>query len=524
VTQNIYMPKHRNRVKAGLCAALAALTTACGAIPSPTPTVAPPAAAVSPTATPEPAIATPAAGEALILVSDFPEQGSTVMTDESVTQRLYALLQQSAARQNKAIRVQRLFRVLTAKDIRQTQLRYQPTLLFWGYYTPVKAGAEPARTVREARAAAPIAALRPGGFPGAVVTIPNAQGGISETVFAIMAMSLANADPDQDWGVWPAPPADPEPYLNALEATKALDAVSSQNEAGMNTIRGNNFDAIARPDDARRAYRRAIELEPDWPEAYNGLGALELYTKNPDGALEALGKSLELDPNQGHVYLTRSVAYQDKRDFTAALADLNKALELNPRSAFAYMNRAGVHKDMGNMAAAASDYDCAIQLRPDYPNAWSLRGLFLSELGKEKEALADYDRAIQMGLDDAFTWNGRAWALALQGEFARALEDVDKAIKLNPNLGFIRDTRAFALAGLGRHREAVEEFDKALALQPDLIESICNRGISHKALGNAEKAIEDLKLCVDGKGNLFTEKARVALAELSATPTLTPKP
>jgi Flp pilus assembly protein TadD len=90
-------------------------------------------------------------------------------------------------------------------------------------------------------------------------------------------------------------------------------------------------------------FSKAIELKPDYAEAYNkrGLakGGLAKSPNDVDSALADYNKAIELKPDYAEAYYNRGVAKQAKGDKSGALADQNKAIELKPDYAQAYANR-----------------------------------------------------------------------------------------------------------------------------------------------------------------------------------------
>jgi Flp pilus assembly protein TadD len=66
-------------------------------------------------------------------------------------------------------------------------------------------------------------------------------------------------------------------------------------------------------------FRRAIDLDPQYASAYNGLGAALKMGGDVDGAIANWKKAVELKPDFGHALFNLGLAYLDKGDKAGAL-------------------------------------------------------------------------------------------------------------------------------------------------------------------------------------------------------------
>jgi tetratricopeptide (TPR) repeat protein len=111
-----------------------------------------------------------------------------------------------------------------------------------------------------------------------------------------------------------------------------------------------------------------------------------------DQAIDDYTKAIELRPDYAEAYNDRGFAYYLKGDYPRAIADYTRAIELRPDYPKAWNNR-GVAYMAGGYGSAKSvpDFDRAIALKPDFRYAYINRAnarLFHPHL-----ALADFHRA-----------------------------------------------------------------------------------------------------------------------------------
>ena len=77
-------------------------------------------------------------------------------------------------------------------------------------------------------------------------------------------------------------------------------------------------------------YGKAIQLDPDYAEAYYRRGLARLKHGEPQFAVDDFSTTLSLDPDNAHAYLFRGRAYHELGDALHAEEDRTKALDLKP--------------------------------------------------------------------------------------------------------------------------------------------------------------------------------------------------
>ena len=237
-------------------------------------------------------------------------------------------------------------------------------------------------------------------------------------------------------------------------------------------------------------FDKAIQLKPDFSEAYNNRGIVLERLGQLDGAVESYGKAIQLKPDHPDAYNNRGNALKDLGQTIDAMQDYNKAIQLKPDFAVAYNNRGTAFKVLGKLEEALKDYDKAIQLKPDYPVALNNKGVALQDLGRRDEPIQNYDKAIQLKPDFAVAYNNRGTAFKVLGQLEEALKDYDKAIQLLPDYPVAFNNRGIVYFELGQLDEAMQNYDKAIQLKPDYAEAQYN---CHSLLLNPDNLMPAIK-------------------------------
>ncbi|MCA2656464.1 tetratricopeptide repeat protein [Microcystis sp. M061S2] len=177
-------------------------------------------------------------------------------------------------------------------------------------------------------------------------------------------------------------------------------------------------------------YTKAIEINPNYANAYYNRGNLYSNQQKYELALSDYSKAIEINPNDAYAYVSRGNLYSDLRKYDLALSDYSKAIEINPNDANAYYNRGILYYNQQKYELALSDYSKAIELNRSYAIAYNNRGLLYFNQQKYELALADWNKAIDINPNDAYAYNNRGVLYALTREFPKALADAEKASEL----------------------------------------------------------------------------------------------
>ena len=142
------------------------------------------------------------------------------------------------------------------------------------------------------------------------------------------------------------------------------------------------------------------KLQPDDAEAHCNSGIA--YSENNDDfdhynrAIAEYTKAIELKPDYANAYNNRGNAYSNKSDYSRAIADYTKAIELKAGFTNAYYNRGTAYYRKSDYGCAIADLTKAIELKPDYADAYNNRGHAYHSKGDHARAQADFDKAKQL--------------------------------------------------------------------------------------------------------------------------------
>lgn len=138
--------------------------------------------------------------------------------------------------------------------------------------------------------------------------------------------------------------------------------------------------------------QKAVELNPELPDAYAYYGAALVASGDQEGAKDAFGKALTQDPNNFDANLRMGFLLRNDDKYEEALGYLRHALEIRPGDFGVRYQIGAVELSMGRLPEAQSDLESLVKEAPNFTEAHvSLATLYYREKKKEE---GDRERAI----------------------------------------------------------------------------------------------------------------------------------
>jgi tetratricopeptide (TPR) repeat protein len=252
-------------------------------------------------------------------------------------------------------------------------------------------------------------------------------------------------------------------YTQAIE-TRSLAAGDL---AIVMNSRGVAYDFKGETRKAISDFDAAIQLKPNFGEAYINRGLAWIKAPDYDRAILDFTEATKHDPKNAHMALSnRGGAYGEKGDHIQAIKDYDAAIRLNRNYPAAYYGRGDSYRAIGEYERALENYSQTIRLVPTFVDAYVNRGATYQQQGDNERAIADYSTAIRIRPNTAIALANRGNAYAMIGDCDRALADLDGAIRLRPNNGFFILQRGRANLYAGRIEAAGDDFAAAVRAQP----------------------------------------------------------
>jgi TolB-like protein/DNA-binding winged helix-turn-helix (wHTH) protein/Tfp pilus assembly protein PilF len=249
------------------------------------------------------------------------------------------------------------------------------------------------------------------------------QGKVARSIASEIGLKLM---PQEQFRLATIRRVDPEAYQACLKGKYFL---SKWNEDGFKK--------------AAASFRQAIDLDPTYAPAYEGLAEVHTWTgtwglkpstESFPLAKSAALKALELDEGLAEAHADLGmVKLQFDRDWTGAEDELRRAVTLNPNSSTAHL----------------------------------LYGIFLTAMGRSDEAIKETRNALELDPLTPTTNLQLGWVLYYAQRHDQSIAQLKKTLELAPDFGPANMELGWNYAQKRMYPQAVTECQRAVSLAPD---------------------------------------------------------
>jgi tetratricopeptide (TPR) repeat protein len=264
-------------------------------------------------------------------------------------------------------------------------------------------------------------------------------------------------------------------------------------------------------DEAIRAFKQAVQIKPDYSEAYNGLGDAYLYSGKHQDAITAYTQAIRINPNFAEAYNGLGVAYSETYQPEEAIKALKQAIRLQPNSPTNFFFAGLAYKRLGKRKEAIDALRETIRLNPKFVDAYDSLGEIYFNAKEYDAAVEVFRTLVQLKPDSVPAHSHLANSLFNLGRKQDAISEYELIIKLSPNDPSSYHNIGNTYANMGRFDDAIGNYKKAIAIKSDYVPSHFMLGKAFFKKGDKASAIEEYNILK----SLDANAARLLLDEIS---------
>jgi TolB-like protein/Tfp pilus assembly protein PilF len=289
------------------------------------------------------------------------------------------------------------------------------------------------------------------------------------------------------------------------------------------------------PEDCAAAiqhFERAIDLDPNFALAHDGLGACYVNrvfkgfggAEDYERAEAAFSKALAIDPNIFEARMLMVFVYLWRGDKQKAREEVARARKEAPDEAVVHFVKATLHRLDGEYGRALRSYDRLVRLDPAAHVVASYnRALVHMYMGHFDEVFRQLDNAGEP--ENPLVRTFRALALYYTGQTDAAVDLMQLVLNKHPNMYGVKPFMAMFLSAQGKHDEALAQLTNNVKrngeVDADISYSIASvyalEGLRNEAFAWLERAIalgNENRPCFENDPNWATLRAEPQFAEL----------
>ncbi len=243
------------------------------------------------------------------------------------------------------------------------------------------------------------------------------------------------------------PVSNNEKKLMARTLTRKPRALESFIKAYLEFKKDNN-----RPSLAIGLFKKAIQIDPKFWEAYYNLGILYFNNGQFNLAQAEFAKIIRTLPNFDKPYFGRGLIYEKQKNYDAARKDFNKVIRLNPNDFQSYYYLGRIERKLKRYKEARTFLDKAKAINPDYAPIYFEYGNILLNQKQQRRSINDYRKAVELAPAND-TYRETLGEVYYRSQiYYNALNEFRTILKHNP-----RDAVANFMEGVTIYKQAVLE-------------------------------------------------------------------
>jgi len=261
-------------------------------------------------------------------------------------------------------------------------------------------------------------------------------------------------------------------------------------------------------DKCKTAVDRALELQPDLPEAQIALGYYYYHgLRDYDRALEVFEAAGKLLPNQDDILQQIGWIRRRQSHWNEALDHLERSAELNPRDASLQREIGNTHVALRRYDKGLEYYDRSIVLAPDQVWSYGFKALVhwmkSGDLAKARATLEQAPGERNPWID--FLWY---WQEVFEENYEAALKRVatagvelfempGRSVPTSMADGLVYDLKGDSLQAHASFVSAREILERERSIRPDDSRIHASLGVVYAALGRKGDAVREAKRAVE---------------------------
>lgn len=261
-------------------------------------------------------------------------------------------------------------------------------------------------------------------------------------------------------------------YIKVNRLQEAFDQISralqlDSTKATYHLTLADIFYASSRVYNAKESLVKALQAEPEHPEASMRLAELYFILREYEASLELLNRVLDKDKKNATALFMRGMVFKENTDTSRAIRDFQSAVEADPDYYNAYM-QLGVIFQLRNDPASEGYFTQALRSKPGSEEALYGRALWYQDHEKLDKAIRDYTAILQVNPrnKDAHFGLGYIHHIYLQ-VYAEAIRHYSGAIQADPRYAEAYYNRGLCYEAVGNLDPAESDFKTALTIRPD---------------------------------------------------------
>lgn len=273
-------------------------------------------------------------------------------------------------------------------------------------------------------------------------------------------------------------------FVDAKESfTKAIDKNPKLIDSHIGLAR--SLTSLNEVELAIKAYKTTFSYRQD-PEALFELGQLLQRTKRYQEAQHYYKQAINHNPEYVEAFIGLGISYAGENQHELAAETFVNIIAINPNNYDAYNNLGNAKFELKQYSDAALSYETAISINPNLIEGHIGLGNALTQLEKYEGAVKAYEKILDINEESPEGYHGLGIIMVEFEKYDQAIAYYKKALEKNPSYTKAICNHAIVLEKLKQFDEALKLYDQALSIESDFADARWNRTLLYLLRGEYE--------------------------------------
>jgi len=266
---------------------------------------------------------------------------------------------------------------------------------------------------------------------------------------------------------------------------------------------------VGRGDDAVRALRKAVTIDPKHAPCWQSLGHQLAVAGDEKGSRQAFERHFELSTR--HPELLEAVRLLREGKLGKAERIVRKKKKKFPADVTAIRVLADIGFKMGHLEDTSHLLERCLELAPDFHAARHSYALVLMRRQKPEAAIHETERLLAQEPTNPNFLTLKGSILVRIGDHKQAIEIYEKVLKNYPNQARAQMSYGHTLKTVGRLDESIDAYKKCISLSPEVGEAYWSLA-NLKTFRFNDEDIENMRRQVTAEGGDADDQSHLAFA------------
>ena len=223
--------------------------------------------------------------------------------------------------------------------------------------------------------------------------------------------------------------------------------------------KGSRLSIRGEYEEALTYFKKAVETNPDDPDAWFGLGSCYVGLDQPDDAIAAYRQPIEKDPNNAVAHFILAMYHKAIGQYEQAISPLMELVRIDPDNVRARFELGRVYGELDRTTEQIDVFNAILAQQPNHIPTLLELGTALGKLGRLDEAIAMLNQAEDLEPNNELIHYNIGVTYNRMDRPEKAIRAYTNAIRANPRMAAAHFNLGMTYLNQGRRKLALDQYE-----------------------------------------------------------------